>query len=155
MLDDVQITVPGGGEAFPAGRAVPENPEAYPEYRMFGPLPAYGLYCRHARGLTLDRVAFRTAKPDARPALFGDDVEDLSVSALSGPAPAAPATPLMELRDARRARIRETRSAAPSQPLLRLSGARTADVAIAREQESDAAVLADPEVSASAWRWLR
>jgi carbamoyltransferase len=52
---------------------------------MFGTLPAYGLYCRHVAGLTLDRVELRCEKPDLRPALVYDDVRELRVS----PAPAS------------------------------------------------------------------
>jgi polygalacturonase len=154
LLEDIRLAVAGGGAAFAEDRQVPELPEAYPEGSMFGALPAYGLYCRHVRGLSLNRVAFRTATPDARPALTAEDVEGLSVSNLSGSVPPA-ASPLMDFRNIRRSRIRETQAAAATQPLLRLSGAGTRDIAVQSDQESDPTVLADPEVGATAWRWLR
>ena len=47
---------------------------------MFGPRPAYGFYCRHVRNLMLSRVETRYDKPDARPAVVADDVQDLAFS---------------------------------------------------------------------------
>ena len=38
--------------------SVAEVPAGYPESRMFGWLPASGLYCRHVRGLSLRDVTF-------------------------------------------------------------------------------------------------
>ena len=66
--------MPGGGTKEDAVRRVEEKPEDYPEFKMFGTLPAYGLYCRHVRGLRLKGVSFRAATPDGRPALITDDV---------------------------------------------------------------------------------
>ena len=42
---------------------------------MFGTLPAYGLYCRHATGIKLREVEFRTLTPDARPSVKFVDAE--------------------------------------------------------------------------------
>ncbi len=57
---------------------------------MFGILPAYGLYLRHIKGLTFEDVTLDTAAPDLRPALVGEDVEDLELSSFraaeTGPA---------------------------------------------------------------------
>jgi hypothetical protein len=65
----------GKGEAPQADLArISEHPDRYPECTMFGPLPAWGLYARHAEGLTLDHVAFRVTGRDDRPALVFDDV---------------------------------------------------------------------------------
>jgi hypothetical protein len=94
----LHLTFPGGGSQEDAQRAVPELRDRYPEYHMFGTLPAYGLYLRHVKGLTFEDVTLDTATPDLRPALVGEDVEDLELSnfraAGTGPA-------LLRLRDAR------------------------------------------------------
>jgi hypothetical protein len=80
-LSNVHITYPGGGTYEEATRRdIPELRDRYPEYMMFGVLPAYGLYARHARGLTLENVRFDLASRDLRPALVCDDVEDLELS---------------------------------------------------------------------------
>ena len=65
------------------GRGVPEKPEAYPEARMFGMLPASGLYVRHVRGLHLDNLSFRTPAGEARPTVVCDDVIGVRVSGLA------------------------------------------------------------------------
>jgi hypothetical protein len=48
---------------------------------MFGhSLPAYGLYVRHARNLTIENFQCYTLQPDARPAFVFDDVQNLSLN---------------------------------------------------------------------------
>ena len=54
--------------------SVPEVSGDYPHAPMFGPLPAFGLYARHVRGLSLTHVRLRTMKHDERPALVLEDV---------------------------------------------------------------------------------
>lgn len=68
------------GSADPADREkilsldVPENVGEYPVNRLFGcPLPAYGLYIRHVRGLRLDGIRLRIHADDDRPALLIED----------------------------------------------------------------------------------
>jgi hypothetical protein len=95
----VHVTFPGGGSREDAQRDVPELRDRYPEYHMFGTLPAYGMYLRHVKGLTFEDVTLDTAAPDLRPALVGDDVEDLELSAFRAAGSGAPA--LLRLRDAR------------------------------------------------------
>lgn len=84
-LNNITITFPGGGTKDQADATVPENAEAYPECNMFGPLPAYGFYCRHINGLKLSNVDLRTTTPDQRPAVICDDVKNLRVEALKAP----------------------------------------------------------------------
>lgn len=48
----------------------------YPETDMFGPLPAYGFFIRHAKGITFDNVEVRFEEHDARPAYVVRDVAD-------------------------------------------------------------------------------
>ena len=63
---------------------VPERPARYPEVTMFGLLPAFGLYVRHARDVTLRNVPLSVEQPDIRPALVADDVTGLHVMGLDG-----------------------------------------------------------------------
>jgi len=56
---------------------VPERETAYPEASMFGLLPAYGFYIRHARGIELDNVEIRLVEPDERPAIVLRDATDV------------------------------------------------------------------------------
>jgi len=70
-----------GGNEKAQGLGPPEVPAKYPESGMFGPLPAYGLYCRHVEGLTVRNVQTRWRQPDLRPALVFDDVKTLDLDA--------------------------------------------------------------------------
>lgn len=67
-------------------RAIPEREDAYPESTMFGTLPAYGFFCRHAGNLAFRNVKLHTAQPDLRHAMVFDDVEDLRIEGTGGPA---------------------------------------------------------------------
>lgn len=78
-LDNVRLSFAGGGTPVDAQRKIEENADKYPEYRMFGTLPAYGFYCRHARNLTFRNVETRFDAPEARPGLVTEDVEGLRV----------------------------------------------------------------------------
>lgn len=112
ILRDVSILFPGGVMEPPDD--VPENPEAYPEYKMFGTLPAYGFFCRHVRNLRLAGVETRLAKDDARPAVVCHDVEDLELDGCRLEARRR----AVRLRDVRRALVRGCRTAGPAELFL-------------------------------------
>ncbi|MGH9354104.1 MAG: glycosyl hydrolase family 28 protein, partial [Terriglobia bacterium] len=80
VLNDVHITYGGGGTAEEAGREVPQIAG---EYFQIGTPPAYGLYARRVRGLTLSNVRFEVLKPDLRPAVVFDHVADVAVNGFS------------------------------------------------------------------------
>ncbi|MGA8087869.1 MAG: glycosyl hydrolase family 28 protein [Terracidiphilus sp.] len=89
----VQNVLPGRPDWV--GRAVPEKESAYPEARMFGMLPATGLYVRHAQKLRLNDLAFTATAEDARPAVIFDDVDDAQVNGLTS-APVRRGTPILQ-----------------------------------------------------------
>ena len=84
-LEDIEVTYPGGASKDTAYRSsdslslVPEREEAYPEFSMFGELPASGLFVRHAKGLRLKKVRFIYKRKDFRPAFVFDDVSGLVI----------------------------------------------------------------------------
>jgi len=80
-MSDVHLTFGGGGTAEDGARR--ELPEFAGEYFMLGPIPAYGIYARGVRGLTLQNIRLQTATSDRRPALIFDRVTDAAVSGLS------------------------------------------------------------------------
>jgi hypothetical protein len=45
--------------------------------------PAYGLYARNVKGLTLHNVRFEYDQADARPAVIFDNVQDASINGFS------------------------------------------------------------------------
>lgn len=75
-LSNIRIHYKGGGTREDAAREVPENEKSYPEPSMFGVLPVYGFYIRHARGITFDNVEVSYEKEDFRPAFMLDDVKN-------------------------------------------------------------------------------
>jgi polygalacturonase len=88
QLSNIQITFDGGGTRPESAVQVPEREGRYPEGSMFGTLPAYGFYCRHAAGLKLRDVRLRTERPDLRPAVVCDDVQGMVLDGLDvKPAP--------------------------------------------------------------------
>ncbi|MDV6331258.1 glycoside hydrolase family 28 protein [Asticcacaulis sp. 201] len=70
-LDTVSFTYRGGFTGSPG--TSDELADAYPEPSMFGPTPAYGLWARHVRGLSLTHVNLATDGPDARPNIILED----------------------------------------------------------------------------------
>jgi hypothetical protein len=144
-LSDIRISGKGGGDADLIKRPVPQRERKYPDAAHFRNLPAYGLYCRHVRGLRVDRTTLTVGEPDARPALVLDDVRHSSVRNLVATAP-ADAGPVAWLRSTRdcvldgiRAREREAR--------VRLSG-ETARVRVA----APAIVLRDADAKGTTRR---
>ena len=73
-FSNIRIHYKGGGSLEDAAREVPENEKSYPEPSMFGVLPAYGFYVRHAKGISFDHVEVSFAADDLRPAFMLDDV---------------------------------------------------------------------------------
>jgi hypothetical protein len=80
-LANIHLTFGGGGSAEDASRR--DLPEIAGEYFMMGPMPAYGLYARGVRGLTLQNIRFQLGSPDLRPAVILDKVQDVSLQGLS------------------------------------------------------------------------
>ena len=82
-LENIEIKYPGRatkGQAYiPLWRVkdVPEQITKYPEFSMFGELPAYGFYLRHAKNITMRNVKMVLEESDYRPAIVADDVTHL------------------------------------------------------------------------------
>lgn len=83
VLEDVKVTYPGRASKsmayVPLWRKgdVPEQIQKYPEFTMFGELPAWGLYLRHIRNITLKNVQLSLKADDFRPMIVEEDVEGL------------------------------------------------------------------------------
>ena len=79
-FQDVHVTYEGGGTVEEAEREVPKMAG---EYFEIGTPPAYGLYARNVRGLSLNNVRLEVAAADLRPAVVFENVRDAAVQALS------------------------------------------------------------------------
>lgn len=102
-LENIDLTYVGGNSKDLAYRSldslarVPERMPNYPEFSMFGELPSYGFYARHATGITFKNVRIQTKGADYRPALVFDDVQKLTLQQVT--VPTAPAQPTLVLND--------------------------------------------------------
>ena len=80
-FNNVHVTYSGGGTAeMGALRDVSTNTG---EYFGIGLRPAYGMYARGIKGLTLQNVRFDTKASDLRPAVVLDGVTDAAIDGLS------------------------------------------------------------------------
>ena len=76
-LSDIYVEYRGGGKRVETPYR--EQGTNYPEPRWAGPTPAYGLYARHVDGLRLRDVRFALQRPDERPDIIFEDVDNKSV----------------------------------------------------------------------------
>jgi polygalacturonase len=81
QIEDIRISnvrhhMTGGLSPSDAVANPPELETAYPEPSMFGTLPAFGWFIRHARGITFDNMEVRYEQQDTRPAYVLRDVAD-------------------------------------------------------------------------------
>ena len=86
LLENIQIIYAGRGTPeraqvrWDAINQVPEQEGKYPEFSMFGELPAWGFYVRHAEGIEFRDCRVSLKNSDYRPALVFDDVRDLRLN---------------------------------------------------------------------------
>lgn len=84
-LENITINYPGRGNKAYANlplyriKDVPELETSYPEFSMFGELPAWGFYVRHVKGLSFKNINIKIKDPDYRPAFVFDDVHGLKL----------------------------------------------------------------------------
>lgn len=112
------------------GREVPEKPRAYPNARMFGMLPASGLYVRHARGLKLDHVAFTAHAEEGRPAIVLDDVEGARIIAMTT-SRVNGSMPVVSMANARNITISDSTAPAGTGTFVAVSGNNSANIVLA------------------------
>jgi len=112
------------------GTSVAEKESAYPEARMYGMLPASGLYVRHARNLRLDRIEFVAAAGEARPALIFDDVDRVQVGNLISTAVRG-TMPMVSLVNARNVSIVDSAAPAGIDTFVSVSGGNSAGIVLA------------------------
>ncbi len=154
-ISNVRLSFAGGGRRVEAARDIPEKPTAYPEYSMFGKLPAYGFYCRHVKGLKLLNVQLQLAGPDQRHALVCEDVEEAVVDGLDAVfSPGAAST--IRLADVRGAFIRGCRPQAATDTFLKLEGEASERVVLVANDLSRVSRIAEiaPDVPKTAFSQL-
>ena len=127
-LSDISIGSGEGGEEEWALQEIPEQASSYPEARMFGRLPASGLYARHVDGIRIRGLEVESTKPDFRPLLVCDDVRNLDVDGMTANASQG-RQPVMRLVNVRGAFFRGCTAPAGSGTFLN-ADAESRDVSI-------------------------
>jgi hypothetical protein len=148
-LSDIHIdtVMPGNKEWLKS--PVPEVPAAYPQSRMFGWLPASGLYCRHVRGLSLRDVTFTAPAQEWRNTMIFDDVRQLTSVGFKT-TPASGGVPPLVLTGTRDVWISGTAAPANSSALTRIEGSQTSNILISGCDLREAAQLAEVSTEVNA-----
>lgn len=82
-LSGIRITMNEAGTQQDIGRIPPERENAYPEATMFGRLPAYGFFLRHAKNVNFIDAWVTPHESEARPAYVGSDTKNIRAVACS------------------------------------------------------------------------
>ncbi|EHQ25016.1 glycoside hydrolase family 28 protein [Mucilaginibacter paludis] len=91
-ISNVEISYGGGAKKEIAYvstgslATVTENAAGYPEFSMFGELPSWALYVRHAGNIKISNFKVLLQQSDFRPAMVFDDVTGLSLKNINLPA---------------------------------------------------------------------
>jgi hypothetical protein len=84
-LSNIQLRYRGGVQQAHS-KPYPELEKKYPEIAKFlGQCPAYGLFARHVNGLSLSDINIQLDRPDARPSIILDDVENVKFHNVNTP----------------------------------------------------------------------
>lgn len=126
-FSDVHISFGGGGTAEEGARR--DVPKVFGEYFELGPIPAYGLYARNVRGITLSNVRFQTATPDLRPAVVLDHAEDVAFNGFSVQGDPQ-AGSVVRLTDCKQVLISAARVLTPSSAFIEVEGAGSENIAV-------------------------
>ncbi|MCX7043991.1 MAG: glycoside hydrolase family 28 protein [Candidatus Sumerlaeota bacterium] len=150
-IHDVRLSFDGGGRLEEASRKPPEKEASYPESGMFGALPAWGFYCRHVKDISFSNVSLRTAAPDLRHAIVGDDARDLRIEGMDASVSAG-AAPLIRLCQVENAAISSCLPLGKIATFLKLEGERTSRIFLGPNIAAGAEQLTEcaPEVSKQA-----
>lgn len=82
-LRNISIEMSGGGEAADANVVPEEKEQDYPEATMFGKLPAYGFFIRHATDVRMSDIRLRYKTADARPAFLVSGTDGFTLTGLN------------------------------------------------------------------------
>jgi polygalacturonase len=120
-LNNIYISYSGGGTKEDALSIPPEKEEEYPESDMFGKLPSYAFFIRHAKNVSLNNIHLSYEEKEMRPALECDNVEQLSISGLKAEAD-QDAESLIVFNDVKEASIYSSKSLNKTKQFLKLKG---------------------------------
>lgn len=108
-LSNIRILFDGGGTSEDASKKIPELSKHYPESTMWGKLPAYGFFIRHADKVSLNNIRLNYNGVDKRPAIVCDDIENSSLSKITALCDSN-AVALMKFQNVRNTEISSSRA---------------------------------------------
>jgi len=78
-LSYISLSGSGGAKADAMFRKLETLADHYPEATMFGPLPAYGLFIKHVKGIRLNDISCSFTGTDERPAIALENTSDFEI----------------------------------------------------------------------------
>ena len=124
----------------PPRRLAGRSPQLAGEYFEIGVPPAYGLFARNVRGLSLHHLRFDVANPDLRPAVVFDHVQDAAVNGLSAWGDSR-AESLLRLVESHDVLLSACRIRGRSSTFLRVEGSSSANISVDGGDLSKAAAV--------------
>jgi hypothetical protein len=100
-IGNIRVSYVGGGSFDGKVESVPELINDYPDTDMFGPIPAWGFYCRHAKNIKLQEINLTLQNPDKRSAFIFEDVEKLKLTSVDADKSTGGAS-VMHFKDAKK-----------------------------------------------------
>jgi polygalacturonase len=136
-LENIEISLAGGGTAEHARQVVPEAIDQYPEIKTFGPrVPAYGVWARHVQGLTLKNIIFKLDSNDLRPLLVCEDGKNLHVERLNAPQTNG-SLAIIRLENVAGALIKNSTAKGPASAFVRVEGTGSKEIELRKNQLVD------------------
>lgn len=117
-FQDVHVTFEGGGTTEEANREIPKMAG---EYFEIGTPPAYGMFARNVRGLTLSNVRFELKSDDQRPAMAFENVSDAAINGLAAHG-SEKAEALLRFSNVREVLVSAARVLSPAAAFVKLVG---------------------------------
>ena len=120
-IDNIKIVFSGKGTKEDADKIPAELEDQYPEATMWGNLPAYGFFIRHAKNISLGNVDVSFENSDVRPAVICSDVDGLKISGLTAECGENSAS-LISLIDVKNAWINNSSPSSSTGLFVKISG---------------------------------
>ncbi len=126
-LENLRVIYRGDEKPVEGVISVQEVEAKYPSAGMFGHLPSYGLFCRHAKDVQLARIDMNSDLPDRRYGVYCEDVDDLVLDSIAA-TQSAGAGATIRLHKVRDAVVRGCMPRKGTRNFLRVTGADSANI---------------------------
>lgn len=133
-LENIEISLPGGGTLENSRHEVPEAVAEYPEVRTFGPtIPAYGIWARHIEGLKLKKISLTLANSDVRPAFIVQDGKNIEIRN-SAVAVSSGSESVIRFEDVAGAVVKGIKAEGAANAFVKVEGAKSGNVSVAKNK---------------------